>query len=149
MSNTNQGIVVSRIGRDVQRARLMDAKHELSPSTPPHDLVPRPAEEPPTKASRDAVIASLSFSTQAATEYAVDLWQRGCLYADVMRERGNQYLEHLEQVVPNVLSFAYEPVMLGPQLARPVNYGLVRIIPPSSRRAFRYRKNGFHAELRQ
>jgi len=33
--------------------------------------------------------------------------------------------------VPNVLSFAYEPVMLGPQLARPVNYGLVRIIPPS------------------
>lgn len=67
----------------------------------------------------------------AAGEYAVDLWQRRLLYDDVMRERGNQYLEHLAQVVPNVLTFEYEPVMSGRELARPVNYGLTRIVPPA------------------
>lgn len=69
------------------------------------------------------------YSAGAASEYLLDLWQRGWLYADVMRERGNQYLKHIEQVVPHVLSFAYELVILGPSLARPVNYGLVRILP--------------------
>ena len=65
-----------------------------------------------------------------AYEYATDLWQRGLLYADVMRERGNQYQEHLAQVAPNVLSFEAELIMSGARLERPVNYGLVRIIPP-------------------
>ena len=68
---------------------------------------------------------------QAAVEYSIDAWQRGILFADVLRERGNQYLEHLAQEVPHVLSFAYEPVVLGSALPRPVNYGLVRIIPPA------------------
>ncbi|WP_114948078.1 DUF3141 domain-containing protein [Microvirga calopogonii] len=72
---------------------------------------------------------SVNFAN-AASEYAIDLWQRGLLYADVMRERGNQYLEHLAQVTPNVLSFEAEIVMFGPTLERPVNYGLARIIPP-------------------
>jgi pimeloyl-ACP methyl ester carboxylesterase len=66
----------------------------------------------------------------ACIEYAVDAWQRSFLYADVMRERGNQYLEHLAQVTPNVLNFEAELVMTGLELARPVNYGLVRIVPP-------------------
>ena len=66
----------------------------------------------------------------ATYEYATDLRQRGLLYADVMRERGNQYLEHLAQVTPNVLSFEAELIMFGPKLERPVNYGLARIIPP-------------------
>jgi len=79
---------------------------------------------------RNAAIASLPCPAGAAAEYAVDVWQRSWLYADVMRERGNQYLEHLGQIIPHVLSFAYEPVLLGPALPRPVNYGLVRIIPP-------------------
>ncbi|PVE21704.1 3-hydroxyalkanoate synthetase [Microvirga sp. KLBC 81] len=72
---------------------------------------------------------SVNFAN-AAYEYAIDLWQRGLLYADVMRERGNQYLEHLAQVTPNVLSFEAEVVMFGPTLERPVNYGLARVIPP-------------------
>ncbi|WP_262298281.1 DUF3141 domain-containing protein [Microvirga sesbaniae] len=72
---------------------------------------------------------SVNFAS-TAYEYAIDLWQRGLLYADVMRERGNQYLEHLAQVTPNVLSFEAELVMFGPTLDRPVNYGLARIIPP-------------------
>ena len=66
-----------------------------------------------------------------ANEYAVDAWQRSILYADVRRQRGNQYLEHLQEQTPNVLDFASEVIMSGLELPRPVNYGLVRILPPA------------------
>ena len=65
-----------------------------------------------------------------AQEYAIDLWQRSLLYADVMRERGNQYQEHLAEAAPHVLSFKAEPVMFGSRLERQVNYVLARIISP-------------------
>lgn len=67
--------------------------------------------------------------SDAAARYAVDAWQRSVLYADVMRQRGNQYQAHLAEVVPNVLDFPAELVMSGRDLPRPVNYGLVRILP--------------------
>ena len=66
----------------------------------------------------------------SAMEYMVDAGQRSLLFWDVMRQRGQQYQEHLEQAVPNVLSYQPELVMDGRTLARPVNYGLVRIVPP-------------------
>ena len=66
----------------------------------------------------------------AAGDYARDSWQRIVLYADVMRQRGNQYQEHLVEDVPNVLDFPAEIVMTGVDLPRPVNYGLVRILAP-------------------
>ena len=69
----------------------------------------------------------------AAYEYAVDAWQRGVLYADVMRQRGNQYHEHMAKRAPNVLSMEFELVLDGRCLPRPVNYGLLRIKPPASR----------------
>src|SRR5262249_36421707 len=65
-----------------------------------------------------------------AVEFLTDAAQRNVLYWDVMRERGNQYREHLAQTVPHVLEFAVEPIMDGRTLKRPVNYGLVRIVPP-------------------
>ncbi len=65
-----------------------------------------------------------------AVEYAVDAAQRSVLYWDAMRQRGNQYRAHLATTVPHVLEFAFELVMDGRTLERPVNYGLVRIIPP-------------------
>jgi pimeloyl-ACP methyl ester carboxylesterase len=67
---------------------------------------------------------------QAGIDYAVDATQRSVLFWDVLRQRGNQYFEHLEQKAPNVLSFGAELVMSGREMQRPVNYGLVRIIPP-------------------
>ncbi|HTY65142.1 MAG TPA: DUF3141 domain-containing protein [Alphaproteobacteria bacterium] len=67
----------------------------------------------------------------AAMEYAVDCAQRTTLYCDVMRQRGNQYFAQQGEIVPNVLSFKFETIMSGPQLPRPVNYGLVKIIPKS------------------
>ncbi|MGQ3675832.1 DUF3141 domain-containing protein [Xanthobacter sp. TB0139] len=66
----------------------------------------------------------------AAVEYAVDAWQRAILYADVRRQRGDQYQAHMAETVPNVLNFPAELVMDGRNLPRPVNYGLVRIPAP-------------------
>jgi Protein of unknown function (DUF3141) len=64
-------------------------------------------------------------------EYMVDATQRSVLFWDVMRQRGNQYREHLAETVPNVLDYAFELVIDGRTLDRPVNYGLVRIVPPA------------------
>ncbi|MDM9560417.1 DUF3141 domain-containing protein [Bordetella petrii] len=66
---------------------------------------------------------------QAGADYLVDAWQRSVLYADVMRQRGNQYHAHLAEKRPNVLDFPAEIVLSGLELPRPVNYALTRIRP--------------------
>ena len=38
-----------------------------------------------------------------AMDYAIDAAQRSVLFWDVMRQRGNQYREHLAETVPHVL----------------------------------------------
>ncbi len=63
-------------------------------------------------------------------EYLTDAGQRSVLYCDVMRQRGNQYLEHMSKTVPNVLQFDHELVLDGRSLPQPVNYGIVKIRPP-------------------
>jgi pimeloyl-ACP methyl ester carboxylesterase len=70
------------------------------------------------------------FNSPMLTEYLVDAGQRMVLYWDVMRQRGNQYLEHMAETVPHVLQFDFELVMDGRTLPKPVNYGLVKIKPP-------------------
>jgi pimeloyl-ACP methyl ester carboxylesterase len=65
-----------------------------------------------------------------AIDYAIDAAQRTVLFWDVMRQRGNQYREHLAQTVPHVLDYDAELILDGRTLKRPVNYGLVRIVPP-------------------
>ena len=64
-------------------------------------------------------------------EYWLDAWQRSILFADVLRQRGNRYREHNASAVPNVLNFEAELVCDGRKLPRPVNYALVRIVPPA------------------
>src|SRR5918995_4061200 len=65
-----------------------------------------------------------------ALEYVVDAAQRSLLFLDVMRQSGNQYREHLAETAPHVLDYEAELVVDGRTLARPVNYALVRIVPP-------------------
>jgi pimeloyl-ACP methyl ester carboxylesterase len=65
-----------------------------------------------------------------AVEYMVDAGQRSVLFLDIMRQRGDQYREHVAQTAPHVLSYAAELIIDGRKLAEPVNYALVRIIPP-------------------
>ena len=62
--------------------------------------------------------------------YAFDSMQRGVLFLDAMRQRGNQFNEHTRAGLPPVLQFDYETVLDGRTLERPVNYALVRIVPP-------------------
>jgi len=64
-------------------------------------------------------------------DYAIDAFQRSVLFWDVMRERGNQYREHMAETAPHVLDYKAELVVDGRTLERPVNYVLVRIIPPA------------------
>src|SRR6266849_3292963 len=66
-----------------------------------------------------------------AIEYWTDAWQRTILTWDVLRERGNQYIEHEKSGKPPVLAFDYEIVMDGRNLERPANYALARIKPPA------------------
>ena len=68
--------------------------------------------------------------TTNAAAYLVDAWQRAILTLDVLRERGNQYLEHEKSGSPPVLVFDYEVVLDGRSLAKPANYALVRVKPP-------------------
>ena len=67
----------------------------------------------------------------AAVAYLVDAWQRAILTLDVLRERGNQYLEHEKLGSPPVLVFEHEVVLDGRSLEKPANYALVRIKPPA------------------
>jgi pimeloyl-ACP methyl ester carboxylesterase len=65
-----------------------------------------------------------------SAEYAIDYAQRSVLFWDTLRQRGNNFLEHERNGLPPVLHFEYETVMDGRSLKRPVNYALLRIIPP-------------------
>jgi hypothetical protein len=77
-----------------------------------------------------------------AYEYLRDAWQRSILSLDVLRQRGNIYLEQQDKIAPNVLEFDTELILDGRTFRRPVNYLLVRIVPPrgvavdSSKRPF-------------
>src|SRR6201991_4006081 len=66
----------------------------------------------------------------SAVEYMVDAGQRSVLFLDVMRQRGDQYREHVAQTAPHVLQYSAELIVDGRELDEPVNYALVRIIPP-------------------
>lgn len=74
------------------------------------------------------------------SEYLVDAAQRTVLYWDVMRQRGNQYREHMSQTVPHVLDYDYESILDGRTLSEPVNYGLVRIVPPEGVETLKHKR---------
>ncbi len=64
-------------------------------------------------------------------EYAVDFMQRSVLFWDTLRQRGDNFLDHEKAGKPPLLHFDFETVLDARQFERPVNYALVRIIPPS------------------
>jgi pimeloyl-ACP methyl ester carboxylesterase len=65
-----------------------------------------------------------------ASDYAVDFAQRSVLFLDALRQRGNNFVEHTRAGLPPVLHFDYHMVLDGRGLPQPVNYALVRIVPP-------------------
>lgn len=72
----------------------------------------------------------LNIWIREAFDYWLDAAQRSVLFMDVLRKRGNNYIEHIRKGKPPVLSYDYKIVMDGRDFkARPVNYALVNIIP--------------------
>jgi hypothetical protein len=67
----------------------------------------------------------------ALQEYYLDAWERSILTLDVLHERGINYEARAKQQAPHVLTFAAEVLINGRDLPRPVNYALVRIVPPA------------------
>ncbi len=63
--------------------------------------------------------------------YGLDVAQRSVLFWDTLRQRGDNYLEHVRQGQPPLLHFDHEMVLDGRTFARPVNYALLRILLPA------------------
>lgn len=76
-------------------------------------------------------VSSIPAFADASANYSVDAWQRWLLFLDVMRRRAEQYEEHAAQIAPHVLDFEAELISDARTFEEPVNYGLVRIIPPA------------------
>ena len=66
-----------------------------------------------------------------AFDYCRDAYERWILFLNILRQRGNDYVVQSARVAPHVLNFEVELVVDGRSLQRPVNYALVRIMPPA------------------
>lgn len=64
-------------------------------------------------------------------QYSIDFTQRSILFWDTLRQRGNNFVEHERAGKPPVLHFDYEIVADGRTFEQPVNYALLRIVPPA------------------
>jgi pimeloyl-ACP methyl ester carboxylesterase len=67
---------------------------------------------------------------QSWASYVTDAAQRSVLLMDILRERGNLYIEHVKEGSPPLLAFKWEIILDGRTFDRPVNYALIRILPP-------------------
>lgn len=61
------------------------------------------------------------------SEYLVDASQRWIILTDILRKRGNNYIRHIRNGQPPVLTFNYEMILNAKNFERPCNYALVRI----------------------
>ncbi|MCZ8149326.1 MAG: DUF3141 domain-containing protein [Roseomonas sp.] len=75
--------------------------------------------------------------------YTLDAWQRSVLFLDVLRQRGNAFLEREDDPMRHVLSFEFELVLDGHDLPKPVNYWIARVRPPAAAPAPDPRKRPF------
>ena len=69
--------------------------------------------------------------SQDALRYAADWTQRWILSWNALRQRGNDFLDHERDGLPPLLHFDYETIADGRKFERPVNYALLRIVPPA------------------
>src|SRR5262245_32460698 len=64
-------------------------------------------------------------------DYVRDAFERSVLFLDILRHRGNDYLEQSRRQAPHVLNFEFKLLVDGRELPKPVNYALVEIVPPA------------------
>ena len=92
-----------------------------------------PAENPSAAESRalPAIFAASPENMMNAwPDYMVDALQRGILFLDLLRQRGDEEIEITSSPLATVLIFDHEVLMDGRSLPRPMNYMLSRIVPP-------------------
>src|SRR5947199_6399195 len=65
-----------------------------------------------------------------AMEFMIDAGHRAVLFLDVMLLRVYQDRDHAAPTAPHVMQYAAELIIDGRKLDEPVNYAMVRIIPP-------------------
>jgi pimeloyl-ACP methyl ester carboxylesterase len=63
-------------------------------------------------------------------QYTTDSAQRWVLFWDTLRKRGNNFIAHEHAGKPPVLHFQYEMLLDARTFERPVNYALLKILPP-------------------
>ena len=112
-------------------SRVLDQVRALTDVTGRHAATFMPPSPSPAAAEATKELAARFARTPAALAqdaqaYATDAMQRLTLFWDVMREAGNNFVEHERAGCPPVLVFDYETVVDGRTLPRPVNYALVR-----------------------
>jgi hypothetical protein len=72
--------------------------------------------------------------------YSLDAAQRSVLTLDALRQRAENDKEHEAEGTPPVFIYASEVVVDGRKLARPVNYMLLRILPPEGVQVFDWKR---------
>ncbi len=109
---------LTRLGDNYRhRARLRLAQlGERTRSLAASRVLRHPPERPPTPVE--------------LRDFAIDMVRRSILFLDVLRRRGNDFREYEASGQPPLLAFDYEVLIDGRDLPDPVNYCLVRIIPP-------------------
>ncbi len=75
-----------------------------------------------------------------AGDYARDAAERAVLTLDVLRQRGDNDIAHEKAGTPPVLVYDHEVALDGASLPRPVNYFLVKIIPPEGVETFDWKR---------
>jgi hypothetical protein len=89
------------------------------------------------KKSREQYVAAISTPKapwdlgEAWLAYAIDFAERSMLFWDTLRKRGNSFIEHQRAGKPPVLHFDYEILVDARKFERPVNYALLKILPPA------------------
>ena len=86
----------------------------------------------PDQKAQSSIGAPASFfgPFNPAVDYMIDAAQRSVLFFDVMRQRGNQYREHLAETAPHVLDYKVELVLDGRTLRAPGQLRPGAVVPP-------------------
>lgn len=90
--------------------------------------MPLSGREPATSAGTSGEAALLYASVWP--DYMIDAFQRGVLFLELPRQRGNEEIAITARPMATVLRFDHDLVMSGRALPRPMNYSLLRITPP-------------------
>ncbi|HUP09539.1 MAG TPA: DUF3141 domain-containing protein [Caldimonas sp.] len=105
-------------------------KHD-KPQTDSTSRAQQPLQDRSSEAAPNVMHPFANIGSDALVEYCRDYAQRSILFLDILRRSGNQYEEMQAHDINSVLIYDFEFVLRGDTLPQPVNYALVRVLPPA------------------